>query len=999
MHGSNTANPVPNYGTQGVTAPTNDPPGLYESCEMVDLQGNFWIFGGLDANNQEQTALWKFDTLTNMWTWMKGPNLTAQAGVYGTMGVPSPANFPGSRAWGVATWTDATGNLWIFGGAGYDAFGGFGMLADLWKYNIATNEWTWMSGPNTINFPGNYGTPLVPAPTNAPPARNETSAAWTSNNGDLWMYGGGDWNGQFNDMWKYSPSTGMWTFMHGSTTVNALPSYGTQTISSPSNTPGARFCYGRWKDLNGNLWLFGGSGANGFYADMWMFDISLNEWAWMAGSNTTSDFGTFTQKCVPGNGYPGCRTENRCCWTDDCGRFWQYGGMSSGKLNDLWMFDPNTLQFTWVGGTTLFNQPGVYGTQLVPAPTNYPDGSAGSVGFRDLQGNFWMFGGWSLMLDKHNAVWRYVPDPACPASTTLQVAINHTNPACAPQTISFNASTNNLTWNYQWDFGDPSTAADTASTPASNYTYTTPGTYTVTLIATGTGCASGTDTATAVLVIGGANALDLGNDTAICGAVNLALDAGTAADYSWSTGSISQTINVTATGTYWVTVNQFTCPATDSIVITNATAPDLGPDTSICGGSVVFDVGVATSYLWNTGDTTQTINAGISGQYYVVVTISNCTFSDTVDLVVLPTPQVDLGADTTVCGSVNLTLDAGNPGTTYSWSTGATSQTIAAAAAGTYWVFSSNAACSDADTIVISAVTPPALGSDTTVCAGTTITLDGGPGTSYSWSTGAVSQTITVSTAGLYWVNVTTGSCMLSDSTQVFVTPLPVVSLGADTMLCPNSNYQLDAGNPGASYQWSNGPTTSSITINSAGTYSVTVTENNCSAGDAIVIAVASPVLLADEVFCGDAEIVLEAGSAGPLYSWSTGETTPSISVADPGMYWVTVTEGSCVQSDTAVVSGLPGEGMLYVPNTFTPDGNGHNETFAAKGEGFRTFQMRIFNRWGELIFESDDIAKAWDGRYKGTLVQQDTYVYVVEYETECGAGKRRRTGNINVLR
>ena len=102
MHGSSTNNASANYGVQGVPSPTNDPPAMYETTELVDLQGNFWIFGGLDNNFVEQTALWKFDPVTNMWTWMKGPSTTGQPGVYGTMGVPSPANYPGSRAWGVA---------------------------------------------------------------------------------------------------------------------------------------------------------------------------------------------------------------------------------------------------------------------------------------------------------------------------------------------------------------------------------------------------------------------------------------------------------------------------------------------------------------------------------------------------------------------------------------------------------------------------------------------------------------------------------------------------------------------------------------------------------------------------------------------------------------------------------------------------------------------------------------------------------------------------------
>lgn len=1005
MHGSSTNNAVANYGVQGVPSPTNEPPAMYETTELVDLQGNFWIFGGLDNNFVEQTALWKFDPTTNMWTWMKGPSTTGQPGVYGTMGVPSPANYPGSRAWGVMSWTDAVGNLWIFGGYGYDAFGTLGALADLWKYDIATNQWTWMSGSNTSGYAGNYGTMQVTAPTNSPPGRFEAATAWTSNNGDLWMYGGGSFFGYYNDMWKYSPATNMWTWMSGANTTSNPPSFGTQFVPAATNTPGGRYCYGRWKDLNGNFWMFGGSDAfAGTYADMWMYDINSNMWTWIAGSNVANAPSTFTQKCVPSSNYPGSRYENRCAWTDDCGRFWQYGGFGGGigTLNDLWMFDPNTTQFTWVGGSTLQAQPGNYGTQLVPAPTNYPESGAGGAAFRDLQGNFWMFGAWTTG-GKTNALWKYTLDPNCPAPTQMQVAITSTPPACAPQTINFNASSNNVNWTYSWNFGDPSTTNDTASTPASSYNYTQPGTYTVTLIVTSnTGCAIGTDTATTVIVIGGAGALNIGNDTAICGTVSLTLNAGSANSYNWSTGSTSQTINISNIGTYWVTVNSATCPATDTIHITNAVGPNIGPDTSFCqGGSITYNAGVANSYQWSNGAQTQTITPTTSGQYYVDVTIGSCSFSDTAYVTIIPSPIVNLGHDTAICGAFNLPLDAGNPGASYTWSTGAQTQTINVSSAGTYWVTASNTTCSDVDTIVITAVQPPSIGNDTTVCQGQTVTLSGGAGTGYTWSTGAQTQTINVSSSGIYWVDVANGNCVQRDSILVTVNALPVINLGPDTTLCPNTSYTLDAGNPGATYTWSTGASTQTISVDSAGTYSVLVTQNNCPQRDTMIVSIASPVYLGGEIsLCGKFNVTLDAGNAGATYLWNTGATSQTIDIAAAGQYWVQVDNGNCILSDTIVVVGSPGEGSIYIPNTFTPNTNGRNEVFTAYGEGITEFHMRIFDRWGNLLYETTDMSHGWDGTYKGSVVQQDTYVYTVEYQTMCAGNKRiKDVGHVNVLR
>ncbi len=118
MNGDNTANSAGVFGTQGVPNPNNTPPPFYEACEWTDLSGNFWLFGGLSFDFYTYSDLWKYNPATNEWTWVKGPGIPAQLGVYGTQGIPSVNNNPGARGWGVATWTDADGNLWLFGGSG-----------------------------------------------------------------------------------------------------------------------------------------------------------------------------------------------------------------------------------------------------------------------------------------------------------------------------------------------------------------------------------------------------------------------------------------------------------------------------------------------------------------------------------------------------------------------------------------------------------------------------------------------------------------------------------------------------------------------------------------------------------------------------------------------------------------------------------------------------------------------------------------------------------------
>ncbi len=164
VKGSDTVNANAVYGTQGVANAANTPQGLYAAANWIDLQGNFWIFGGninLTATGT-YSDLWKYDPASNMWTWVNGPGVASATGVYGTMGVPAPGNYPESRGWEPLSWTDNNNNLWLFGGGGNSPSGVFG---DLWRYNISTNEWTWMGGNGANPV---YGVMLQPADSNYP---------------------------------------------------------------------------------------------------------------------------------------------------------------------------------------------------------------------------------------------------------------------------------------------------------------------------------------------------------------------------------------------------------------------------------------------------------------------------------------------------------------------------------------------------------------------------------------------------------------------------------------------------------------------------------------------------------------------------------------------------------------------------------------------------------------------------------------------------------------
>ncbi len=489
MHGSPTLNLAGNYGIQGTAAANNDPPALYEACEWTDLSGNFWLFGGVDGNYNLQNTLWKFDPLLNMWTWMNGSSTARNSpGIYGVQGMPASGNIPGARGWGANTWTDAGGDLWLFGGIGYDVSGVNGMLGDLWKYNIASNTWTWMSGSPVYYYAGVYGTLNKPSVSNSPPSRRESNASWTDAGGDLWLFGGQSFaGGTLNDLWKYTVSTNQWTWMHGSNSQNSSGNYGTKGIASSTNDPPARWAYSKFKDVSGNLWLFAGSDGFNAYNDLWKYNPFTNQWTWMSGSNQLGDMGSPGTTCIPAaSNNPISRLENRACWTDACGNFYAFGGMENcgwnSTFNDLWHFNVNTNDWALVNGTNQINLPGNWGKMNVPSSSNIPDGRCGSSPFKDNQGNLWLFGGAITgLIDKHNDLWRFVPDTSCVSGSDCQVALetNFTASAqagCAPLQVFFTNASRGASA-YTWQFGD----GFSSNTSNAVHMYNSPGTYTVSL--------------------------------------------------------------------------------------------------------------------------------------------------------------------------------------------------------------------------------------------------------------------------------------------------------------------------------------------------------------------------------------------------------------------------------------------------------------------------------------------------------------------------------------
>jgi hypothetical protein len=340
---------------------------------------------------------------------------------------------------------DAAGNLWLFGGIVIY------QKSDLWKYTIATNEWTWVKGPNTSSDPGIYGIKGVPASANNPPARWKTGAGWTDNAGDFWLFGGANINNVFNDLWRYHITSDEWTWMSGDSTPGSAGVYGALGIENPANTPSARTANAHWKDPAGNLWLFGGANISGAYNDMWRYNTVTNMWAWIGGDIAGNITGVNGTKCISDTSNIPCgRYDDRTAWTDQQGNFWLFGGFGYGgtRINDLWKYCYTSDLWIWQSGDSTLNPPGNWGVQGVSSPSNMPPGRGGPVGWTDHNGHLYVFGGWGVP-GNYNDVWKYTIDTACgvcPVTTGIDETIHSDelfvfpNPASSRLTISFTSS-------------------------------------------------------------------------------------------------------------------------------------------------------------------------------------------------------------------------------------------------------------------------------------------------------------------------------------------------------------------------------------------------------------------------------------------------------------------------------------------------------------------------------------------------------------------------------
>lgn len=392
--------------------------------------------------------------------------------------------------------------------------------------------------------------------------------------------------------------------------------------------------------------------------------------------------------------------------------------------------------------------------------------------------------------------------------------------------------------------------------------------------------------------------------------------------YVWNTESVGNSIVASTAGTYTVTAtspNGCTATASHTMRVNPLPTPSINGNLTPClGKSTTLTVSGGATYVWSTGSTADniTIQPTAPITYSVTATSSaGCTATNSVAITTYPVPSPSIQGNTILCHEGTSTLTAVG-GITFNWSTGATSNNITINEAGTYTVTITNSFGCSATTSAVATVEPQIIanivGNDI-ICAGEPITLYATGGENYLWNTGlnTASLTHTPATNTTYTCTITSiNGCEAVASKEVTVTPLPTPEISGSNFLCEGSSIQLTATG-GSAFVWSNGITSNQNTITEPGIYTVTVTQNNCSASTQTYITQhPSPhtTISGNTQFCaGDSTSITATG--GDSYLWNTGATSNSIVAHQSGNYSVTISdEHGCTatQSLTVTVLELP---------------------------------------------------------------------------------------------
>lgn len=530
---------------------------------------------------------------------------------------------------------------------------------------------------------------------------------------------------------------------------------------------------------------------------------------------------------------------------------------------------------------------------------------------------------------------------------------------------------------------------------------------------------------------------------ATTGAVSANASGGTGnLNYAWQPGGdTTASISSLSPGIYSVTITDANgCTVTLSDTVHSIGAPIISTTNVtdiLCNGDSTGSAGIAASgngpftYQWSpSGGTAATASSLTAGNYLVTVTDNaGCTQTQTIAITepnaISATIVAVDDACTAAVGSVSLSPSGGVGPYTYNWSNSQSTASISNLSGGTYSVVitDANGCTFDTAATIISTVAPSlaftalnnvACYGDSTGSA--TVSPSGGVGPyAYSWLPfGGSTATATGISVGTYTVTVSSSDGCTSIST-ISITQPPAISMNCGAM-DENCNYQdgiayaqASGGAGGFTYAWSNASAADTLFGLSAGTYSVTITDQNGCVETCAVVVNTTATAAADagiDVTIEEGQSTALSGSGGVIYSWQPADdvscstcattiTTPSVTTT----FVLTVTDSAgCVDMDTIVVTVEIPCDDIFVPNAFSPNGDGQNDVLFVRGTCIQSFTFSVFNRWGELVFKCSDQTIGWDGTWRGEACENAVFTYTVTGVLTDGDLFEKK-GNVSVVR
>jgi hypothetical protein len=508
--------------------------------------------------------------------------------------------------------------------------------------------------------------------------------------------------------------------------------------------------------------------------------------------------------------------------------------------------------------------------------------------------------------------------------------------------------------------------------PSGNYTYswivgtntinnnndslqiTTNGVYSVSI----TGLCNATSLPTSItLSTGTPITVTTSGPTTFCAGNSVTLTSPSSSGNLWSNGATTQSITVNTSGNYSLTVsNSQGCPSVSQTIQVNVTPLPSAPvisstgNTTFCSnGSVTLSSNLSGNLIWSNSQTTQSIVVNSSGIYTAQITSNGCTSlpSNSIQVTVIPNPNnsVTASGPTTVCQGNPVTLNAvSSVGNTYQWYNNnvlipnATNSSYTANSSGNYTVSILNGNCSSNSTGIIVTVNsipaPPVISANgnTTFCQGNNVVLSSNL-SNVIWSNSQSTQSITVSQSGNYTAQASSNGCLstVSNSINVIVNtlpPTPIVNASGSTTFCAGGSVTLTSSSI-SNNLWSNNSNTQAITVNSSGSYSVTVTNSNGCSSSSIPLNVtvnqipSAPVITPNgpTTFCSGGNVTLTSNSlTGNL--WSNNSSSQAINVNSSGSYSATVTQNGCVSPSsniiTVTVNPTPSQPLITINGSTT---------------------------------------------------------------------------------